>query len=598
MTFTHTGNITKLYSDIIDALKTASEELYKRCDKPFKQLPGWNNYCKVAHSEARSAYLMWRNSGKPKVGYLFSQMKRTRAYFKLVIRKCKRNRDIVAANNLANKLLMKNDKSFWKEVKKINGGNNVTIANSIDGINGTENIANYWKTHFSNILNSSQDIKHKSYVLEECNNIDKLYFDRINAGEVSAAIKQIKNGKSSGIDELYGEHFKFAHSKLYVLIALVLNAMIIHNFLPQMFMDTILVPLIKDKKGVFNSSDNYRPLAITCVASKIFELILLDRYNDYFMTSGNQFGFKQYHSTEMCIFTLKYIIEYYRNLDSAMYICFLDASKAFDKVNHWNLFYKLLNRNVPCIVVRILLCWYTTQLFYVNWDHTLSEPFNVTNGVRQGGILSPILFNVFMDDLSVLLNKEYIGCYLQGVPYNHLFYADDSVLLAPSPSALQKLINICDAYATDVELTYNTKKTVCMSILPKWLKVNNGFQFELSGNTLSYTNEHKYLGVYIRNDCMDGSDIQQQVRSIYARGNIIIAKFSNCDVNVKTRLFKTFCNSFYGAIIFGLYFIHTRLRNFTVRTIEFFLSMLVIEQLPLRQCWIIILTLLLLFIGN
>ena len=272
------------------------------------------------------------------------------------------------------------------------------------------------------------------------------------------------------------------------------------------------------------------------------------------MTSGNQFGFKQYHFTETCIFTLKYIIEYYGNLDRAMYICFLDASKAFDKVNHWNLFYKLLNRNVPCIVVRILLCWYTTQLFYVNWDHTLSEPFNVTNGVRQGGILSPILFNVFMDDLSVLLNKEYIGCYLQGVPYNHLVYADDSVLLAPSPSALQKLINICDAYATDVELTYNTKKTVCMSILPKWLKVNNGFQFELSGNTLSYTNEHKYLGVYIRNDCMDGSDIQQQVRSIYARGNIIIAKFSNCDVNVKTRLFKTFCNSFYGANIWTRFY--------------------------------------------
>ncbi|MCP3883797.1 MAG: hypothetical protein GY701_36125, partial [Sulfitobacter sp.] len=201
------------------------------------------------------------------------------------------------------------------------------------------------------------------------------------------------------------------------------------------------------------------------------------------------------------------------------------------------------------IYIRILLFWYTTQLFYVRWDHTLSQPFNVTNGVRQGGILSPILFNVFMDDLSVRLNKEYSGCYLNGVPYNHLFYADDSVLLAPSPLALQKLLNICEAYAKDVELSYNTKKTVCMSILPKWLKSNNLLQFVLNGNTLSFTNEHKYLGVYLRDDCMDGSDIQQQVRSIYARGNIIIAKFSNCDINIKIRLFKTFCNSFYGANI-------------------------------------------------
>ena len=152
--------------------------------------------------------------------------------------------------------------------------------------------------------------------------------------------------------------------------------------------------------------DNDLCYKLTCVASKLLELLILDTCKDTINTSDSQFGFKEKHSTDMCIFTLKETVQYYVSLGSPIYLCFMDDSKAFDKVNHWHLFNKLLNRGVPVYVVRMLLHWYTYQDFIVRWNNTLSASFKVSNGVRQGGILSPKLFSVYIDDLSKILSKS------------------------------------------------------------------------------------------------------------------------------------------------------------------------------------------------
>ena len=106
------------------------------------------------------------------------------------------------------------------------------------------------------------------------------------------------------------------------------------------------------------------------------------------------------------------MVSYYREHDSPVFICFLDASKAFDRINHWHLFKKLIDRNVPVYIVRMLLFWYCNQTLKVKWSTTISGEFKATNGVKQGGILSPYLFNLYMDDLSILLSKSPAGCRL------------------------------------------------------------------------------------------------------------------------------------------------------------------------------------------
>ena len=95
--------------------------------------------------------------------------------------------------------------------------------------------------------------------------------------------------------------------------------------------------------------------------------------------------------------------------------------------------------------------------------------FTCSNGVRQGGKLSPKLFSVYMDDLSNLLISSCIGCFLNKVCFNHLFYADDLCLMAPCVIALQELLNICHSYSTTVDLKFHALKSFCVAFAPRLL---------------------------------------------------------------------------------------------------------------------------------
>ena len=96
---------------------------------------------------------------------------------------------------------------------------------------------------------------------------------------------------------------------------------------------------------------------------------------------------------------------------------------------------------------------------HIRWGNTFSTFFRVSNGVKQGGIISPVLFNVYMDDLSCALNRSNIGGRIGGEIVNHLSYADDLCLICLSSAGMQKLLNVCSNYATEHSLSYNANKS-------------------------------------------------------------------------------------------------------------------------------------------
>ena len=113
-----------------------------------------------------------------------------------------------------------------------------------------------------------------------------------------------------------------------------------------------------------------------------------------------------------CVFILKELIRYYIEHGSCMYVTYLDASKAFDRVNHQKLFAKLIEGGAPRWCIRILCHWYCNQLLCVRWESVVSDFFPVNNGVRQGGIMSPLLFNFYVNDLKV---SNFRNCQLDAV---------------------------------------------------------------------------------------------------------------------------------------------------------------------------------------
>jgi len=177
------------------------------------------------------------------------------------------------------------------------------------------------------------------------------------------------------------------------------------------------------------------------------------------VTSQQQLGFKSNHSTSMRTMVLKETLAYYKVDGGSAFCTFLDATKAFDRVNYCKLFSVLMKRNISPLYLRLLFNMYTNSNARVSWNGVFSHSFKVENGVKQGGIASPVLLCVYLDELLQRLHESGVGCYTGSVFVGALAYADDVALLAPTPSAMRRLLKICDSFGTEFSVAFNASKS-------------------------------------------------------------------------------------------------------------------------------------------
>ena len=162
------------------------------------------------------------------------------------------------------------------------------------------------------------------------------------------------------------------------------NLTLKHEYVLSQFGIDIVIPLLKDKRGNVCNSDNYCGITVSPVITKIFELCLIHKFGAFFDTHELQLGFKKNVGCSSAIFTGQQLVKYFANRGSAVYMAVIDASEAFDRVNHKTLLNKLKQRNVPSCFINTLACWYSKLYSLIRWNCTFSDKFKVTCGVRQG----------------------------------------------------------------------------------------------------------------------------------------------------------------------------------------------------------------------
>ena len=200
--------------------------------------------------------------------------------------------------------------------------------------------------------------------------------------------------------------------------------------------------------------------------------------------------------------------------------------------------------------------WYANQQLCVRWMSTFSRFFTTTNGTRQGSILWPYLFSRYIRELLYEVVQSKCGCCIGDMMLNVLAYADDIVLLAPSWRAIQDLMHWLNKLSTNVDMTCSTKKTVCMVFQPKQHKKILWLSFPfltLESECLQYVSSLKYLGHAITSTLINDIYIQRKIRNMFMRTNMIVRRFSQCSLDVKVLLFKSYCICLYEAALWSTY---------------------------------------------
>ena len=149
-----------------------------------------------------------------------------------------------------------------------------------------------------------------------------------------------------------------------------------------------------------------------------------------------------------------------------------------------------------------------------------------------------------MDDLSVLISQSGIGCHIDDLCINHVFYADDLFLMAPCAIALQELINLCYGYSIEIDMNFNALKSYCIAFTPKLYKLTLP-SMHINSLSISYTDSIKYLGYMFSSSNSDDTEMLRQMRLLYCRSNRLFGMFNKCSKNVLIELCRSFCATFY-----------------------------------------------------
>ena len=380
----------------------------------------------------------------------------------------------------------KNGRIFWKLLDKID-----LKKNDKDFV---KNIPmNRWVEHFKKVLKGNNDPNYP----QDCTDIGPLDYE-ITLEELNESSYILKNGKACGIDCVSNEMLSCIMEISPDVLLCLFNAFL-EGKAPDTHM-SMLVPI--HKKGSKTNTEFYRGVFLICSLSKMYAALLNKRLLK-FVTENNilsqeQLGFIPGNRTSDAHIIIHNLVKQYCHKKKKMlYSCFVDFKKAFDSIPRDKLFDKLKRYGITGKFFNSIKNMYINDSCKIKIDGCLSEEINPNQGVRQGCVLSPLLFNIFMADFPNIFNSmEDSPPSIDGVnKLCCLLWADDLILFSESEHGLNSMLDKLSKYNEQNGLELNLEKTKCMTFNKTGRLIRRVFKYR--GTTVETVREYKYLGFLI-----------------------------------------------------------------------------------------------------
>jgi hypothetical protein len=351
------------------------------------------------------------------------------------------------------------------------------------------------------LVQSSTQVLRK-YLSSRVNQITSMPDLTITVNGVAKLLKNLKPQKAAGPDSIKPIILKELYQEISPILTFIFQRSKDTGEIPEEWKQANVVPVFK--KGPKHLAANYRPVSLTCICSKLMEHILstsiMQHLDDNNILYGKQHGFRARHSCEYQL--LELVEDLHRNMETGQQtdIIVMDFAKAFDKVSHTRLLYKLEGYGIGGLALQWVKNWLTNRKQQVVVEGEKSKETYVTSGVPQGSVLGPILFLIYINDLPERVQSQV------------RIFADDTILYRPISTpqdavALQKDLNHLVDWEQEWLMEFHPLK--CQVIRVTRSKTPLATNYLVHNHQLEVVPSAKYLGITISEDLTWNKHISQ-----------------------------------------------------------------------------------------
>ena len=451
--------------------------------------------------------------------------------------------DFIYKRKIFDRLLRNTERTYYRkkaeEIEQINTSNPTEFWNHIESLGpkrkktgipmevydetdpegvaklyGKQEVLSKWKNDFHDLYNMPTDIncdfdsefyqRIQSLLpgikVSEMNNTMSDAYDYnalFTQDELSKVCNRMKIGKSTGPDVIPNEVLK--QEGIRELVLRFVNMCFVNNIIPTVWRASVIAPIPKSSSKDPCVPLNYRGISLLSCFYKLYTSLLNSRLSKHCESNGylvdEQNGFRAGRSCQDHIYVLSSILRNRKSEGKDTFCAFVDFKKAFDWVPRDLLLYKLSTSfDVHGRLFNTLSTVYESSTAQIKLNGTLSDPFNVSSGVKQGDIISPVLFSMYLNDLATGIKELNCGVEINASNLAILLYADDIVLIAPDEKCLQKMIDFVSDWCKKWRMAINTDKTQIVHFRPSKSEITKTI-FHLANVDLKTVSFYKYLGV-------------------------------------------------------------------------------------------------------